>query len=272
MQSFKCTCPGQCCTRIRGMISKEDMDFLKEYAYGKLPLVQLIPAEETSFPLWDWEAKRFLEWQKEADVDGKIKPSRGIYDLSRNMTIIVTYCMDYDRCPFLTDEGRCRIYHRKRAYICRMYPFQRSPFLDIAQPAIPENLLGTCPVTDEILKDMPTDFNEMIKFFYKYFKEDGAFYNVVQNDLIIEWMNKTIVNLCKNKGIKPAIKYPYQYLIKRIGNSQKIDLTDFLVMANIYTRQEMNLLIERFDNNLSAKEKIESYLKEIGYNTELRVI
>lgn len=272
MEEFKCTCPGDCCTRIRGLISKEEMDFLKEYAYGKLPLVQLIPVEETSFPLWDWEAKRFMEWQKEVNVDAQIKPSRGIYDLQRNMTIIITYCMDYDRCPFLTSDGKCKIYSKKRAYICRMYPFQRSPFLDIEQPAIPENLLGACPVTDKILKQIPTEFNEMIKFLYRYFKTDGAFYNVVQNDLIIEWVNKTIVELCKNKAIKPALNYPYQYLIKRIENSQKIDLTDFLVMANIYSRDEMDAQINCFDENLNAKEKIESYVKEMGYKTELKVI
>ncbi len=97
MQTFQCTCPGECCTRIRGMISKEEMDFLKEYAYGKLPLVQLIPIEKTSFPLWDWEAKRFMEWEKEAKIDAKILPSRAIYDVSRKLTVIETAGRDYDR-------------------------------------------------------------------------------------------------------------------------------------------------------------------------------
>lgn len=269
---FQCTCPGECCTRIRGMISKEETDFLREYAYGKLPLFNLIPIEETSFPLWDWEAKRFSEWQKEADIDAKIKPSRAIYDLQRNLTIIVTYCMDSSKCPFLTEEGKCRIYNKKRAYICRMYPFQHSPFLKIDQPAVPKNLLGTCPVTDEILSSIPTGFDEMIKFFYKYFKTDGAFYNVVQNDLIIEWVNKTIVELCKNKTIKPAMNYPYKYLIKRIESTKKIDLTEFLVDEGIIPKNEMEDMIKRFDENSDASKKIESFLKSIGYNPELRVI
>ncbi|MEK6808098.1 MAG: hypothetical protein AABY14_00255 [Nanoarchaeota archaeon] len=244
------------------MISKEENDFLKEYAYGRLPLVQMIPVNETSFPLWDWEAKRFSEWQKEVNVDAKIKPSRGIYDIQRNLTIIVTYCMDYDKCPFLTDTGKCKIYNKKRAYVCRMYPFQRSPFLNIKQPAIPENLLGTCPVSDKILKSVPKDFDEMIIFLYKYFKTDSAFYNVVQNDIIIEWINNIIIELCKKNIINPAMNYPYHYLLKRIENSEKIDLTEFLVMEKIYNREEVNEIIKCFDDNIQAKEKIENYLAQ----------
>ena len=236
------------------------MDFLKEYAYGKLPLVQMISVEETSFPLWDWEARRFNEWQKEVNIDAGIKPSRAIYDLSRNLTIIVTYCMDYDSCPFLSSEGRCRIYQKKRAYVCRMYPFQRSPFLKIEQPAIPKTILGTCPVTDKIINLMPTDFDEMIKFFNRYFKIDGAFHNVVQNDIIIEWINKTIVDLCKEKRIRPAMNYPYNYLIRRMENSRKIDLTEFLVAENVHSKSEMDRIILEFDENINAKDKIVKYL------------
>ncbi len=153
-----------------------------------------------------------------------------------------------------------------------MYPFQRSPFLKVEQPAIPETILGTCPVTDKILREMPKEFNEMLKFFYKYFKTDGAFYNIVQNDLIIEWMTKTIVEMCKNKTIRPAANYPYKYLIKRMENSRKIVLTEFLVQEKIYTKQQMDDMLRRFDQNIDAKEKIENYLKGIGYLPELRVI
>ncbi len=264
---FKCNCPGQCCTRIRGMISKEESDFLREYGYGKLPLVQLIPFERISFPLWDWEAERFKKWQIEVNVDAKIIPSRGIYDVKRNITIVVTYCMDFDKCPFLVEDGKCKIYYTKRAYVCRMYPFQRSPFLKVEQPAIPKNILGTCPVTDEILNEMPEDFPEMIKFFYKYFGSDAGFMNAVQHDLVIEWVNKMILELLSKKIITPAINFPYDYLLKRISFSRKVNLTDFLVEEKIFSRNEMNRIIGNFDGNADAKEKIENYLKEIGYST-----
>ena len=87
---------------------KEDGEFIKEMAYGKLPLVQLIPVENMSFPLWDWEAKRFKKYQDEVNIDAKIFPSRGILDLNSNKAIIVTYFMDSDACPFL-EEKKCLI-------------------------------------------------------------------------------------------------------------------------------------------------------------------
>ena len=90
-KTFKCNQCGSCCSHIRGMMPQEDKEFMKEMAYGKLPLVQLVPIEKMSFPLWDWEAKRFRKWQQEVNVDAKIKPSRAILDLSTNKTIIVTY-------------------------------------------------------------------------------------------------------------------------------------------------------------------------------------
>ena len=269
MQQFKCTCPGQCCTRIRGMISEEESNFMREYAYGRLPLVQLIPVEKTSFPLWDWEAARFNRWQNEVNVNARIIPSRGIYDTKSNSTIIVTFCMDFDSCPFLFDGGKCKIYYTKRAYVCRMYPFQRSPFLNVEQPAIPKNILGACPVTDEIIQNIPEEFNEMIKYFHIYFTSDGAFHNAVQHDIIIEWVNQVVMDLMKKKVIFPQMNYPYDYLMKRVSQSRKISLTDFLVDINAFSRGEMDKIIKGFDENTGAKDKIESYLNQIKkHNTE----
>ena len=68
---FKCNQCGTCCSHIRGMMPREDREFMQKMAYGKLPLVQLVPIEKMSFPLWDWEAERFKKWQHEVNVDGK---------------------------------------------------------------------------------------------------------------------------------------------------------------------------------------------------------
>ena len=130
MLKFKCRQCGECCAHIRGRIAHKDRKFLREYAYGKMPLVQLTELDRASFPLWDWEAKRFKKWQKEANIDGKIKPSRAVFDLNENKTIIVTYFMDSDRCPFLLKDNKCALYKYERSYICRLFPFQRSPFLN----------------------------------------------------------------------------------------------------------------------------------------------
>ena len=226
-----------------------------------MPVVQLVPVEQMTFPLWDWEAKRFMEWQCEADVDAKIKPLRAIMDLKSNKTIILTYFMDSktDACPFLKNN-KCSIYHTKRAYVCRLFPFNRGPFLNQEGMSLKEGMFGECGAMEHILPQAPDDFNNMIKFLNEAFP-DGSFLNAVQNDFVIEWANKTIIDLMRKNIIKPAMNYPYEFLLKRILNSEKIDFTDFLVKSSYLAQKEMEGLINRFDNNIDAEEKISIFAK-----------
>ncbi|MBI2654217.1 YkgJ family cysteine cluster protein [Candidatus Woesearchaeota archaeon] len=257
---FKCNACGTCCSHIRGIIPKEDREFVKEHAFGKLPVVQLVPVGQMTFPLWDWEAKRFSEWQHEANVDARIKPLRAILDSNSNKAIIVTYFMNglTDACPFLK-ENKCSIYHTKRAYVCRLFPFNRSPFISRDGMQLKEGMFGECGAMEKILPQVPEDFNEMIKFLSEAFP-DGSFLNAVQNDIVVEWTNKAIIDLMRKNIIKPAMNYPYDFLSKRIVNAKKIDFTDFLVESNYMARKEIEDLINRFDNNTDAKERIAHYI------------
>ena len=257
---FQCNACGKCCSHIRGIVPKEDQEFLKENVFGKLPVVQLVPVEQMTFPLWDWEAKRFQEWQHEADVDARIKPLRAIMDLKSNKAIILTYFMDSetDACVFLKNN-KCSIYHTKRAYVCRLFPFNRSPFLNQDGMALKEGMFGECGAMEKILPKLPEDFNEMIKFLSEAFP-DGSFLNAVQNDIVIEWANNTVIELMKKKIIKPAMNYPYEFLLKRISNAEKIDFTDFLTEIGYMASEERKSLINRFDNNIDAEEKIGQFL------------
>ena len=257
---FKCSACGTCCSHIRGIIPKEDREFIKEFAFGKMPVVQLVPAEQMTFPLWDWEAKRFREWQHEADVDANVKPLRAIFDLNSNKAIILTYFMDSetDACPFLK-ENKCSIYHTKRAYVCRLFPFNRGPFLNQNGMQLKEGMFGECGAMEKILPQLPDDFGEMIKFLNDAFP-DESFLNAVQNDIVVKWANKTIVDLMREKIIKPAMNYPYEFLLKRISNAEKIDFMDFLVEKKHLSPAEKESLINRFDNNIDAKEKINQFL------------
>ena len=257
---FKCNACGSCCSHIRGIVPKEDLEFIKEHAFGKLPVIQLVPVEQMTFPLWDWEAKRFAEWQREANVDARINPLRAVMDLNSNKAIILTYFMDSetDACPFL-DNNKCSIYHTKRAYVCRLFPFNRGPFLNQQGMALKEGMFGDCGAMEHILPQVPDDFNKMIKFLNEAFP-DGSFLNAVQNDVVVEWANKIIVDLMKKKIIKPAMNYPYKFLLNRISNSEKIDFTDFLVESNYLTEKEKEDLIKKFDDNIDAKQKISQFL------------
>lgn len=257
---FKCNACGACCSHIRGIIPKEDREFLREHVFGRMPVVQIVPVEQMTFPLWDWEAKRFLEWQKEVNVDARVKPLRVILDLNSNKAIILTYFMDSeaDACPFLKDN-KCSIYHTKRAYVCRLFPFNRGPFIEQAGMRLKESLFGECGAMEHILPQVPDDFGKMVKFLSEAFP-DGSFLNAVQNDIVVEWANKTIVDLMRKKIIKPLMNQPYKFLLKRIMNAEKIGFTDFLVEVGYLTPEEKKDLINRFDNNTDAVEKISHYI------------
>jgi len=258
---FQCNACGSCCSHIRGIVPKEDREFIQQYAFGKLPVVQLVPVEQMTFPLWDWEAKRFAEWQDELNVDAGIKPLRAILDLNSNKAIILTYFMDSetDACPFLMD-GKCSIYHTKRAYVCRLFPFNRSPFTNQDGIKLKENLFGECGAMEHILPQVPNDFERMIKFLNEAFP-DGSFLNAVQNDIVVEWANKTIIDLMKEKIIKPVMNQPYNFLLRRIGNADKIDFTDFLAESGYLIENKIQELIKRFDGNTDAAEKISQFAK-----------
>ncbi len=248
---FICRQCGQCCSHIRGMMSEEEKKFLKEYAYGKLPLVQLVPIEKMSFPLFDFEAKRFKIWEKEVNIDAKLMPSRVVLDLNSEKSIIVTYYMDYDGCPFLKGK-KCLIYDKKRAFICRLFPFNRGLFLGTGEKVRKEYMFGSCPAIQDILPKLDdSDKKRLINQLYQSFGED--FLNMTEYDYLTEWINRLIINLIKDKKIRAAMNYPYNYLLKRIANSKKIDLMDFLVEEKIKTKEEVVALIDGFDNNTDAK-------------------
>lgn len=255
-KTFSCSQCGSCCSHIRGMMPREDREFIEKMAYGKLPLVQLIPIEKMSFPLWDWEARRFMEWQKEVNVNAKINPSRGILDLISNKAIIVTYYMDSDACPLLKND-KCSIYHQKRAYVCRLFPFQRGPFLKTSQEPTKNNMFGTCGAMDPLMPIIPETYQDMVKFLSKAFP-DSSFENAVQFDYITEWVNKTIIDLMRKKLIRPAINYPYELFLKRFENAEKVDFTDFLEQTGYIGSKEE--LLKSFDENRDAKQLINGFL------------
>jgi len=255
---FKCNQCGTCCSHIRGMMPREDKEFIQKMAFGKLPLVQLVPIEKMSFPLWDWEASRFKKWQHEVNVESKIFPLRGILDLSSNKAIIVTYFMDSDACPFLKDK-KCSIYYTNRAYICRLFPFNRGPFLDVGNKPKKENMFGACGAMEELMPIIPETYEDMVKYLSKAFP-DGSFENAVQFDHINEWVNRTIVDLIKQKKLRPAINYPYDFFLKRFMHAEKIDFTDFLEESGYIDSKEE--LIKGFDENNDAKGKINEFLEQ----------
>lgn len=256
---FRCCACGSCCSNIKGLISQEEKKFIEEYGYGKLPLIQLTPVDQITFPLWDFEAARFREYEKQFEVDAKIIPSRGVLDLKSDTFIIVTYQMSTENaCPFLNKDGKCRIYETQRAFICRLFPFNRTPFLNIGS-SNNANLFGKCDMLSNIANNLNYKDKEiLIKQLHEAFGKD--FLSAVQHDYIIEWSNKIILSLIKKELIKPALNYPYHFLRKRIENSKKIDFTEFLQKVDYFTSNEVQQLVLRFESLEDAKLKIKPFV------------
>jgi len=242
---FDCIACGACCSNIRGLAKEKH--FIEEFSRGKLPLIQLTSPEDMTFPLWDFEAKRFREYEKESRIDAKISPSRGVLDLNSGRFIIFTYQMHTkDACPFQSKDGKCLIYHTKRAFICHLFPFNRSPYLDIGQPD-DKGMFGECCMLKGIIDNLEyTDKKALISQLSDSF--GNTFLAALQHDFIIEWSNKLIIDMIKDKKIRPAMGYPYKFLKKRIESSDKVDLMDFLVDSEYLTSQEIKDLIDRFES------------------------
>jgi len=250
---FRCSACGECCSHIRGFIPESDRKFIEEFAFGKLPVVQLVPVSQMTFPLWDFEAKRFLEWGRDASIDPRIKPLRAIYDQNTNTKIILTYFMDSegDACPMLKDR-KCAIYHTKRAYVCRLFPFNKSP-LAFSGSMDAGSMFGECGAMEKLLPAMPKERKEAIEFLKAAFPS-GELENALQNDLVSEWANRTIIDLMKKKMVRPAMNYPYEALMGKMQNAKSMDFTDFLVECGHMSKEGMDALISRFDENADAKE------------------
>ncbi len=250
---FKCCSCGRCCSQIRGFTSESERQFIEEYGYGKLPLIQLVPPQEMTFPLWDFEAKRFKEYEKEFNIDAQIKPSRGVFDLNSNRFIVFTYQMNtQDACPFLEENGKCIAYKTKRAFICHLFPLNRSPYLKLEENNY-EGLFGSCHTLDQFKEKFNlNDKKTLIRQLHQSLGD--SLLNAIQHDYIMEWSNNIIIELMKQNKIKPAVNHPYQFLKKRIQNSEHMDLTEFLIEVGFKTREEINQLIQNFETLTQAKE------------------
>jgi Fe-S-cluster containining protein len=200
MSNFECKRCAKCCRHIRGDLPEEDKKFVQDFYYGKLPIIWVVPLGQMTFPLMPWEAKRI----KEIKPDVEMKPLRIIYDLKSSRAIVVAYFFDEDACK-LEKDGVCPIY-KDRPYVCKQFPIQH--------------------VNETIVSDLCPNVDKNTKDWKEYFGQ--SYTDAVEHAKAIKWFNDTIFELIKNGTIRPAVMYPYDYLMKRYENSKKIDFLDFL--------------------------------------------
>lgn len=254
---FRCLRCGECCSHIRGWIREEDKEFLKDYCYGKLPIIITTPIDKITFPIWDFETKKIIEAKEKLNLDIKLYPSRVVYDLNKDIVIVISYSINADSCPFL-QEGKCLIYTR-RVFVCKVFPFQVSPFLDTSTDLDGGMMFGACKAINEIINNFDyKNRNKLIKQLYDCFGE--TFLAAVQYDIVGRWINTTLMKLIK-MGLRPALNYPYKYLVKRIEKAKKIDFTKYLITTQIYSRNQIEKLINKFTHYEDAKIMLKKFLR-----------
>ncbi|MDP2749724.1 MAG: YkgJ family cysteine cluster protein [Nanoarchaeota archaeon] len=253
---FDCIKCGECCMHIRGNLPEEEKAEFQALAFGKLPIIQVISVRDMSFPIWNFEYKQIQDFL-EKNMNKKdyehymsmIKPARIIFDLNSNKTLIVAHCIMSDECVFLDKKSNnsCKIYD-VRPLVCKQFPFQSGPL------AGQKVYFGNCPANDKL------EFNDAIlqdkeKMLDIY---GESYLAAAQKDIYMDWVNRTVMDLFQAKKLRPAMNYPYPFLMKRYEMSEKILFTDFLVDVGFMTAEEVEKQFAGIKNNKDAK-------KELGF-------
>lgn len=223
---FSCLKCGKCCSNIRGRIEDEEKKFIESNFFGKLPLVQLTSVEKMSLSLWGWEADKLKKRAEELQIDADIKPFRAVFDLNENKTIVISYFLDHDSCPFLRDNG-CLVYE-DRPLVCGQFPIQTIGLEE-------KPVFAKCPGLKDIDSIRKGDMKE-------YFGD--TYGGAVKNDSVIRWHDKMIMGLIRDGKIRPVKDYPFNFLLRRVENSDKKDFIEYLMDKDVLTVDEIDKIIK----------------------------
>ncbi|MBS3097151.1 YkgJ family cysteine cluster protein [Candidatus Woesearchaeota archaeon] len=104
---FECRKCGNCCKVLSTKPLKETPYFMDRI---------IICVANTTLPMHDWEMGEF----KKKGYDNLIVPSKIIYDLNSNKSIIIEYTLTQNNCPQL-ENNLCSIYEN-RPLVCKSFP------------------------------------------------------------------------------------------------------------------------------------------------------
>jgi len=216
-EQFHCHNCGRCCSHIRGQMSKEEYELIRQVGYGGLPLIQLVSPDKLSFPLWPDEARKLRSKGQELGLSElRVIPLRAVFDLNTNTALIVTYLFDHDNCPFLQKNasGSSCLAYDCRPLICCQFPFQT-----------PDQIVDFCPGVKD-LSASRLDINSLNSEEKKHLFGDSFSAALEMHERMTK-SNMKILDLIKQKKIRPAVNYPYEFLLRRISNSKKLDFDEF---------------------------------------------
>ncbi len=269
---FECSMCGNCCKTI----GKADPDKLTEWdkklmkeaelieekkgGVNTYPLVSIYPEGTEGLYLFEWEYKRIKRIAEEKGIKIKLIPSWAVYDLKSNKTLISNWCLEGEICPFLEDN-KCSIY-KNRPIECKRYPLRI--FLDAENRLRSEFRDCQNSGSEKFLPDNKEEGIFEGNSFTKYLKKMNDYYGEVFLYACQQYKNKeythgTVKAMIQHNVIKAAVGYPMKFLLKRIENSEKVSIFDFLIEKGRLPKEMYKNNIKNAENCVWAKNELKKW-------------
>jgi len=220
---FVCNRCGICCKGLRGVHNPrkdrlEEAKIAVQQKNNSGPVYFFVNPEDITFMMFEHEIEPLRKAANDRGVELKIKPHRAFYDDYGKTWVVLTWFLDHDDCPFLTNEG-CSVYNI-RPLACRSFPVHSPSIIretNINGRGDISDVLGNCPLIDEKsydgkkLGDILSDFGECavaartMDFFFQY-----------ENDMISPLVARSML-IKVHRGRMPTDREHYQPAIKYLS-------------------------------------------------------
>ncbi|MBI5061836.1 MAG: YkgJ family cysteine cluster protein [Candidatus Aenigmarchaeota archaeon] len=244
MEKFVCKGCGKCCKDFSVSLGQQEEKII-------------FHLEDTvSMVLWEWEVGRLKSEAARLNIAFSTKPVTFLYDRKSNASIITSWTMCHDICPFLSGN-RCIVYD-KRPLVCRMFPLVKSGMFDfifgrdisLPKTVCESNALGS------ILKDGSINISDYVTVMHEYYGD--VFLAAVQFDMIKYYFANMVKELTEKNIISPIVS-PKSLAISRYKDSKPIAFFEFLRAAEIETEENIRRKIELFESLEEASEFVKKF-------------
>jgi len=207
---------------MRIMIKNEGKQYVEQLRQEqaernkKGPVYYLTPVEERAFWLYEWEMEGYKESAKMLGLKIGFNPVRAIYDELGKTWMVLSWSLDSDKCPFVDDKFRCRVY-QERSLVCHSFPVNVKLFAQLAGGSrqIDDPLGIRCPVVprekfNKSLKAFAEEYGDAFRAAYESYVTELTFMRAI-NSQIARFPMRVKVHSGPipqdRKNVQPAIAY-----------------------------------------------------------------
>jgi len=213
-------------------------------------IFMLTPPSLKTIGLFEWELPALELHAKRLAISLRIKPDNVIWDQNSKNAIAITWNLDHDDCPFISDKNKCKIYDY-RPLVCQTYPLMAVGLLQYINERRREPFeigLADCPNSVKLpfVERTPLLFRPS-SLFSTLFKVYGStFLGALRYDgasiIISEHLKKAV----ENGIIHPAVIN--KNAIKAILRSKPVGLFEFLQSKDIISKESVEKEIQGIYN------------------------